>query len=195
MSKSIYEEAIADAKKVREAAEANAKSAILESVTPKIREFIEQTILEQDKKDKDEEEKDPESSDPEIDKSASDDEKKKDNHRESTLIVMNFDAPSPSAVILLAKFKSTLCRLLSKLIILSSFILFIIVFFADPVANKLTISFVLVSPSQLIALNVVSIFFFKSFFNIFDDIFASVNIYPSVVAIFGKIIPDPLATP
>ena len=48
MSKSIYEEAIADAKKVREAAEANAKNAILESVTPKIREFIEQTILEQD---------------------------------------------------------------------------------------------------------------------------------------------------
>ena len=48
MSKSIYEEAIADAKKVREAAEVNAKNAILESVTPKIREFIEQAILEQD---------------------------------------------------------------------------------------------------------------------------------------------------
>ena len=48
MSKSIYEEAIADAKKIREAAEVNAKNAILESVTPKIREFIEQAILEQD---------------------------------------------------------------------------------------------------------------------------------------------------
>jgi hypothetical protein len=48
MSKSIYAEAIADAKKVREAAEANAKNAILESVTPKIREFIEQTILAQE---------------------------------------------------------------------------------------------------------------------------------------------------
>ena len=47
MSKSIYDEAIADAKKIREAAEANAKSAILEAVTPKIRDFIEQTILEQ----------------------------------------------------------------------------------------------------------------------------------------------------
>ena len=47
MSKSIYDEAIADAKKIREAAEANAKSAILEAVTPKIRSFIEQTILEQ----------------------------------------------------------------------------------------------------------------------------------------------------
>ena len=47
MSKSIYDEAIADAKKIREAAEANAKSAILEAVTPKIRAFIEQTILEQ----------------------------------------------------------------------------------------------------------------------------------------------------
>ena len=57
MSKSIYEEAIADAKKVREAAEVNAKNAILESVTPKIREFIEQAILEQDDK-KDDDAKD-----------------------------------------------------------------------------------------------------------------------------------------
>jgi len=53
MSKSIYEEAIADAKKIREAAEVNAKNAILESVTPKIREFIEQAILEQDDEDGD----------------------------------------------------------------------------------------------------------------------------------------------
>jgi len=48
MSKSIYKQAIADAKKVREVAEENAKKAILESVTPKIREFIEEQLLEQD---------------------------------------------------------------------------------------------------------------------------------------------------
>ncbi len=60
MSKSIYEEAIADAKKVREAAEVNAKNAILESVTPKIREFIEQAILEQDDDKKDDDKKDDE---------------------------------------------------------------------------------------------------------------------------------------
>jgi len=48
MSQSIYEQAIADAKKVREVAEENAKKAILESVTPRIREFIEEQLLESD---------------------------------------------------------------------------------------------------------------------------------------------------
>lgn len=47
MSK-IYSEAIADAKKIREIAEENAKKAILESVTPRIRQFIEESILEQE---------------------------------------------------------------------------------------------------------------------------------------------------
>lgn len=51
MSK-IFEEAIADAKKLKEVAEENAKKAILESVTPKIKEFIEEQLLE----DKDEKE-------------------------------------------------------------------------------------------------------------------------------------------
>lgn len=45
MSK-IFEEAIADAKKLKEVAEENAKKAILESVTPQIREFIEEQLLE-----------------------------------------------------------------------------------------------------------------------------------------------------
>ena len=46
MSSKIFEEAIADAKKLREVAEDNAKKAILEAVTPKIREFIEGQLLE-----------------------------------------------------------------------------------------------------------------------------------------------------
>jgi hypothetical protein len=46
MSNNIFEEAIADAKKLREVAEDNAKKAILEAVTPKIREFIEGQLLE-----------------------------------------------------------------------------------------------------------------------------------------------------
>lgn len=54
MSSKIFEEAIADAKKLREVAEANAKKAVLEAVTPKIREFIESELLEG--KDSDEEE-------------------------------------------------------------------------------------------------------------------------------------------
>ena len=46
MSSKIFEEAIADAKKLREVAEDNAKKAILEAVTPKIRNFIEEQLLE-----------------------------------------------------------------------------------------------------------------------------------------------------
>jgi hypothetical protein len=47
MSSSLFEEAIADAKKIREVAEENAKKAVLEAVTPKIREFIESQIFEE----------------------------------------------------------------------------------------------------------------------------------------------------
>jgi hypothetical protein len=60
MSNNLYEQAIADARKIREVAEENAKKAVLEAVTPKIKSFIEQQILEKDEKeaDKEEEEKD-----------------------------------------------------------------------------------------------------------------------------------------
>jgi len=61
MSNKLYEEALVDAKKIREVAEENAKKVILESVTPKIREFIESQILEkedkEDKEDKDEDDR------------------------------------------------------------------------------------------------------------------------------------------
>ena len=49
MSNKVFEEAIADAKKLREVAEANAKKAVLEAVTPKIRDFIESELLENSK--------------------------------------------------------------------------------------------------------------------------------------------------
>lgn len=45
MSKTLYEEAIADAKRLREVAEQNAKNAIIEAVTPRIREFIDKQIV------------------------------------------------------------------------------------------------------------------------------------------------------
>lgn len=44
--KELYQEALADVKKVKEVAEDNAKRAIIEAVTPRIREFIEQQLLE-----------------------------------------------------------------------------------------------------------------------------------------------------
>jgi len=44
MSRSLFEEAIADAKQLREVAEQNAKKAIVEAVTPKIKEFIERQL-------------------------------------------------------------------------------------------------------------------------------------------------------
>jgi hypothetical protein len=49
MSKTIYDEAIADAKMLRETAEQNAKNAIIEAVTPRIREFIEEQLIGEEK--------------------------------------------------------------------------------------------------------------------------------------------------
>ena len=48
MSK-LFEEAIAEAKQLRELAEQNAKNAIVEAVTPRIREFIEEQLLAEEK--------------------------------------------------------------------------------------------------------------------------------------------------
>lgn len=45
MSKQLYEEALADVKKVKEVAENNAKRAIMEAVTPRIRDLIEKELL------------------------------------------------------------------------------------------------------------------------------------------------------
>ena len=45
MPKHLYEEALADVKKVKEVAEDNAKRAVLEAVTPRIREFIDRALL------------------------------------------------------------------------------------------------------------------------------------------------------
>ena len=45
MSKQLYEEAIADLKKVKEIAEDNAKRAVVEAVAPRIRELIERELL------------------------------------------------------------------------------------------------------------------------------------------------------
>ena len=51
MSSKLFEEAVADAKKLRYVAEENAKKAILEAVTPRIREFIEGQLMEDDHED------------------------------------------------------------------------------------------------------------------------------------------------
>jgi hypothetical protein len=45
MSNSLYDEAIADAKQLKEVAEKNAKNAIIEAVTPRIRKFIEDQLV------------------------------------------------------------------------------------------------------------------------------------------------------
>lgn len=56
MSKQLYEEAIADLKKVREIAEDNAKRAVVEAVAPRIRELIEKELLSEGLDEEDEEE-------------------------------------------------------------------------------------------------------------------------------------------
>ena len=62
MSKQLYEEAIADLKKVKEIAEDNAKRAVVEAVAPRIRELIEKELLgeslNEDESSEDEEKKD-----------------------------------------------------------------------------------------------------------------------------------------
>ena len=45
MASSVYEEALADAKKLREVTEQNAKNAIIEAVAPKIRKYIEMKLI------------------------------------------------------------------------------------------------------------------------------------------------------
>lgn len=45
MSKQLYEEALADAKKLKEVAEDNAKKSLIEAVTPRIRDLIERELL------------------------------------------------------------------------------------------------------------------------------------------------------
>ena len=52
MSKSLYDEAIAEAKMLRQVAEQNAKNAIIEAVTPRIRDFIEEQLIGEGKKKK-----------------------------------------------------------------------------------------------------------------------------------------------
>lgn len=44
-TKSLYEEALIDAKKLREAAEAHAKDAVLQTVAPRIKQMIEEQLL------------------------------------------------------------------------------------------------------------------------------------------------------
>ena len=56
-------------------------------------------------------------------------------------------------------------------------------------------SLVEVSPSTVIALKVFSTFFFNKLLRTDGAMFASVNIKPSSVPIFGNIIPDPFAIP
>ena len=45
MTKQLYEEALADVKKLKEVAEDNAKRALLEAVTPRIKDLIESQLL------------------------------------------------------------------------------------------------------------------------------------------------------
>ena len=55
MASNMYREALAEAKQLRDIAEKNAKNAIIEAVTPKIRQFIDDQLLETDGQNKDQE--------------------------------------------------------------------------------------------------------------------------------------------
>ena len=68
-------------------------------------------------------------------------------------------------------------------------------FFDLFVANNKTISLVEVSPSTVIALKVFSTFFLSIWFKTDCEILASVKIKPSIVPMFGNIMPEPLVIP
>ena len=68
-------------------------------------------------------------------------------------------------------------------------------FFTFLVANIATISFVEVSLSIVIALNVFAKTLFKYLFKVTEEISASVNMNENMVAKFGAIIPEPFAIP
>lgn len=58
MSKQLYEEALADVKKLKEVAEDNAKRALIEAVSPRIKDLIENELLREIGEEKEDEEKD-----------------------------------------------------------------------------------------------------------------------------------------
>ena len=93
-----------------------------------------------------------------------------------TKIDTNFEAPSPSLTTLFARFNKTLFKAESNSLNFSSLIFLILTCFLLLVEKMETISFVLVSPSMVIALKVVAIFFFSTFFNTSLEISASVKI-------------------
>ena len=64
-----------------------------------------------------------------------------------------------------------------------------------PVAERITLSLVEVSPSTEIELKVSSLISSRSFCKIGLEILISVEINANMVAIFGAIIPEPLAIP
>jgi len=107
MSKELYEEAIADLKKVKEVAEDNAKRAIVEAVAPRIRELIEKELLGESVDDLPEEGMGCESEEENDDKILTDkkpsgtEEENKDAGVEETLQVDESieDVVSPSAVV------------------------------------------------------------------------------------------------
>ena len=68
-------------------------------------------------------------------------------------------------------------------------------FFAFPLARIVTQSLVLLSPSTVIRLNDRFVASFKAIFRVFASMTASVNKNPSMVAILGWIMPEPLVIP
>jgi len=63
MSKKLYEEALADARQLTEVAESNARRAIIDSVTPRIKELIEKQLLGESASCEDEDDRDPDDDD------------------------------------------------------------------------------------------------------------------------------------
>ena len=105
----------------------------------------------------------------------------------STVTSMRVSAPSPSRAIALVRSRRTVCSASASAA--SSTVP------ATPLANTIAVSLVLVSVSTDTQLSVLLMTPRKMSFNFCGSTFASVNTIAIRVAMFGSIMPTPLATP
>ena len=110
------------------------------------------------------------------------------------LQMSSFVAPSPSPAIIMESFLQTAVSA-SRNVLYASFSSVISSFSASPFAIMASVSFVEVSPSTLIMLNVVSAAALTAFCSIGTEMAQSVVTKHSIVAMFGWIMPEPLEMP
>ena len=113
----------------------------------------------------------------------------------ATVTVTNFDAPSPSRTICWARSTISASRARRKSARCGSSLSLTLACFAVPVAASRKVSLVEVSLSTVMQLKDLSVAARRMSCSTRGGIFASVKAKPSIVAMSGAIMPEPLAKP